>query len=217
MKRLAILSMGVFAGVLAAGACGGLPDSDSLFGNGAGGSLQTSVTTTSTTGFAGVTATSSSSATTSASSSGSSASSSSASSTGSAASTTSSVSSSASSSSGNPPPPPVACAGGTCNAGQVCCYNPTGQGDHCGDQGQCDQGFAELDCSDPTACPNGVCCAQYNVVNNSAIYTGISCQPTCGTQGSQFVLCSAAEPGCPPGTQCVQSELLGQGYMICAN
>jgi hypothetical protein len=235
MNRFTIVSSGLFLGALAlgalsAGACGGLPDTDALFGNGTTGVGASSVgptsgvtttgavtsasTTGAGTGGLGTTgSTSSTFASTSASSSTAAASSTS----GGPTTTTTTTTTTASSSSGTTAPP-LACAGGSCGAGQVCCFNPSGPGDHCGTKGNCPQGYSELSCSDPADCPGGVCCAQFQLFNMQVYYTGISCQPSCNNQGSEFVICGPTETSvCPPGTQCIQSQLLGSGYMICAN
>jgi len=83
-------------------------------------------------------------------------------------------------------------------------------------KGNCPQGYSELTCGSPADCPGSTCCAQYNVMNGMAFYTGASCQPTCNQPGSEFVVCTNNASVCPPGTQCIQSQLLGQGYWICA-
>lgn len=77
----------------------------------------------------------------------------------------------------------------------------------------CGQGYIELSCNEPTDCPNQICCGDL-VQGQQVPYTGISCQDTCTGQG-KIQLCSANNPQCPPGTTCQQSQILGQGYMIC--
>jgi hypothetical protein len=195
---------GVVSLTLAGASCGGVSEADFLFGGppGAGGSTGAGAGTTSSS-QAG---TSSGQATTS--SSGSLASSSSSSSSGSHES---------SASSGGPPP--VACNGGTCKAGQVCCHNPADLGgDHCGTAGQCGTGFIEIDCSSPADCPTGqICCAHYSKVGGMVEYTSISCSPSCGPAGSTYVICTGDPNYCPPGTTCKPTSVLGNGYEICSN
>jgi hypothetical protein len=123
--------------------------------------------------------------------------------------------------------PPVACAGGTCNPNQVCCFNPTGPGDHCGDKGKCPAGYVELSCSQPADCPGQVCCATFILTNGGQTvqYTGASCAASCGDLSKEFTLCSGTctpppmggcvSAACQPGTLCWQSTLLGAGYDIC--
>jgi hypothetical protein len=119
----------------------------------------------------------------------------------------------ASSTSGGPPANPVYCDTTACDAGQICCFNPTGPGDHCGYAGMCGTGYIEISCTTPDGCPNGSCCADVNFMMNVP-YTGIACQPSCTNM--QIVLCSQDNPGvCPPMTLCQQSQSLGPDYFIC--
>jgi hypothetical protein len=107
----------------------------------------------------------------------------------------------------------VPCNGMQCNAGEICCFNPNGPGDHCGTSGMCDAGYVELSCNSPSDCPGQVCCADFDP--NQQVYQGISCQATCNGM-DQITLCSNMMPNvCPPGTQCHQSMQLGQGYRVC--
>jgi hypothetical protein len=138
---------------------------------------------------------------------------SSASSTGAATSSAVASSAVASSSSGGPTNT-VFCNGGACNAGEICCFNLTQQNDHCGQAGSCGNGFIELSCNGPEDCPGGVCCADVDFQNNPP-YKGIACQQQCNNQQNNLVICSDADPTCPPGKQCGNSNILGQGYKIC--
>ena len=129
------------------------------------------------------------------------------------ATSSSSVSATASSSGFPPPPQPVSCNGGPCMTGEICCFNPNGPGDHCGQSGQCDPGYVELSCNTPDDCPGGVCCATIDPMMQT--YQGISCQTTC-TGSDHIVVCSNTNPGvCPMGTACHKSGQLGNGYRIC--
>jgi hypothetical protein len=215
MRSLSLAYSGALGGLvalaLAGASCGGVSSADILFGGpGAGGSTGTGTmsgtTSSGQTGTSsGPTGTSSGHATTS--SSGSLASSSSSSSSG----------SHESSASGGGPPP-VACNGGTCKAGQVCCHNPADLGgDHCGTAGQCGSGYIEIDCSSPADCPGQICCAHYSKVGGMIEYTGISCAASCGPAGSTYVICTGNPSFCPPGTTCKPTSVLGNGYEICSN
>jgi hypothetical protein len=107
----------------------------------------------------------------------------------------------------------VFCNGQPCNPGEVCCFNPNGPGDHCGQNGQCDPGYVELACNGPNDCPGQICCAHFDPMAQQ--YTGIACADQCQAQGD-IVVCSQMQPNvCPPGTQCHQSMQLGQGYRVC--
>jgi hypothetical protein len=77
-------------------------------------------------------------------------------------------------------------------------------------------GYVELTCNGPEDCPGQLCCAAFQVQGQQAFYNGISCAPTCDQQ-NQLVVCSDANPTCPPGAQCQDSQLLGDGYKICRN
>jgi hypothetical protein len=232
MQRLVILltTATLATSATALSACGSLPDTDSLFASGTGGSRTTTSAHTTTTGTPATTSTtgtgtggsaSSSSgepASTATSSSSTSASSSAGTTTSATSSSTvasSSSSSSASSSSGTATP--IYCDGNPCSPGQVCCFNPTGPGDHCGNKGNCPNGYSELTCSSRSDCPGTeVCCAKYTVMGGNAVYQSVSCQPTCNQPGSEFMICTGEPQACPPPTMCIQSQLLGQGYDICA-
>jgi len=109
--------------------------------------------------------------------------------------------------------PPVSCNGSPCNTGDICCFNPNGPGDHCGQSGQCDPGFVELDCSSPDNCPNGICCATFN--QNTQSFEGIACQASCNGPGDITVCTNMPPSPCPNGTQCHKSMQLGDGYRIC--
>jgi hypothetical protein len=201
MKRLVVL---LSAGALAA-ACGGV-DADDLFTpgghGGAGGGTAASGTSSSgvaigSSSGSGTTSSSSSTTTTSSSS------------------TSASSSSSTTSSSSSGTPVAVACNGGPCNPGEICCFNPQGPGDHCAQPGQCDQGWVTITCNGPEDCPGGACCATVDY-NKQVPYLGISCQPACSPD--QLVMCSEAQPGvCPGGLSCRQSMVLGAGYRYCGN
>lgn len=107
----------------------------------------------------------------------------------------------------------VFCNGGPCNPGEVCCFNPNGPGDHCGQNGMCDPGFIELQCNSPNDCPGQICCAQFDQMSQQ--YQGIACQNSCSGPG-EITVCSQNNQGvCPMGTQCHQSMQLGAGYRIC--
>ena len=124
-----------------------------------------------------------------------------------------SVSNQAASSGSGFPPSSVFCNGMACMQSEVCCFNPNGPGDHCGNSGQCDPGFAELSCNSPADCPNAICCATFD--GNTQTYQGIACQTTCNAP-DELVVCSQMQPDvCPNGTQCHKSMQLGNGYRVC--
>ncbi len=111
------------------------------------------------------------------------------------------------------PPTNVSCNGAPCNPGEICCFNPVGPGDQCGQSGQCPTGFVELSCNGPEDCPGGVCCGTINF--QAQAFEGISCQPSCNGMG-KITICSQQDPTvCPPGTQCHKSNQLGDGYRVC--
>jgi hypothetical protein len=197
--------------VMVFAACGGVGGTDDLFsltGNGGAGTGGAGATTGPGTTATGTMVSSSSGAATT---SGSVASSSAAG--GSVASSTSASSTSVSSSSGGPPVQ-VACNGGPCQPGQICCFNPTGPGDHCAAPGTCMDGWAQFDCNGPEDCPGGSCCATVDV-NLQVPYLAMACQQSCDPS-SQVVVCSQQQQDvCPQGTQCKTDQSLGNGYRIC--
>ena len=129
------------------------------------------------------------------------------------ASVSSSVSATASSSSGGPMNT-VFCNNAECAVGQICCFNLNQQTDHCGQAGSCGDGFIDLSCNGPEDCPGGVCCGDVDFQNNPP-YKGIACKQSCNNPQDTIVICSDADPTCPPGKQCGNSMILGQGYKIC--
>jgi hypothetical protein len=99
--------------------------------------------------------------------------------------------------------------------GEICCFNPSGPGDHCGASGQCDPGYVQFSCNEPSDCPGAVCCAK--LTPDMQNLTGISCQPTCEGP-DELVVCSSMQPGvCPAGTACHHDGMLGagDGYRFC--
>jgi len=107
----------------------------------------------------------------------------------------------------------VFCNGAPCLTGDICCFNPNGPGDHCGQAGQCDPGFVELSCNGPEDCPGQICCATTD--QGGQTVTGISCQATC-SQPNDFVVCSQQQPNvCQGNTQCQTTNFLGNGYRLC--
>jgi hypothetical protein len=109
----------------------------------------------------------------------------------------------------------VFCNGGQCNPGEICCFNPTGPGDHCS-AGTCDDGWVVISCNGPEDCPGGECCADVDF-NQQEPYLGIACAPSCDPN-NQLTMCSEGQPnGCPPGVMCNQSMILGAGYHYCGN
>ena len=119
----------------------------------------------------------------------------------------------ASSSSGGPTNT-VFCNNAECAPGQICCFNLTQQNDHCGQEGSCGDGFVQLECNGPEDCPGGVCCADVDFQDNPP-YKSISCKQSCNDPQNNLIICSDADPTCPPGKQCDQSKILGQGYKVC--
>ena len=122
-------------------------------------------------------------------------------------------------SSGLPPgAQPIYCNSQPCQTGEICCFNLMNPTDHCGQTGTCGAGYIELSCSGPTDCAgSSVCCGNLdmNVPMGTAPYTSVSCQPSCNGQ-NQVVICDPQSPNlCPQGTQCQQSQVLGQGYSVC--
>ena len=115
--------------------------------------------------------------------------------------------------SGPPPPPPspIFCNGAPCGGSQICCFNPSGPGDHCGDAGQCDPGYVEVTCTGPGDCPGAFCCA---TITGNSVYQGIACQPQCNGP-NEFIMCSLDPLACPAGTKCHQSVQLGTPYRLC--
>ena len=119
----------------------------------------------------------------------------------------------ASSSSGGPTNT-VFCNNAECAPGQICCFNLSQQNDHCGADGSCGDGFIQLDCNGPEDCPAGVCCGDVDFQKNPP-YKSISCKQSCNNPQDEIIVCSDADPTCPPGKQCSQSMILGQGYKVC--
>jgi len=111
---------------------------------------------------------------------------------------------------GSPPVGPVVpCAGGICNAGEVCCWNyQNGNLDHCGQAGTCGAGYLQIDCNGPNDCPMGqVCCGNHN----GQYYESITCEDACNS----VTMCADAPQACMFGATCKQSQVLGDGYMVC--
>jgi hypothetical protein len=128
--------------------------------------------------------------------------------------TTSGPGTTAASSSSGGPTSTVFCNNGECAPGQICCFNLTQQNDHCGTDGSCGDGFIQLDCNGPEDCPGGVCCGDVDFQQNPP-YKSISCKQSCNNPQNNIIVCSDADPTCPPGKQCGQSMFLGQGYKVC--
>jgi hypothetical protein len=128
--------------------------------------------------------------------------------------TTSGPGTTAVSSSSGGPTSTVFCNNGECAPGQICCFNLTQQNDHCGTDGSCGDGFIQLDCNGPEDCPGGVCCGDVDFQSNPP-YKSISCKQSCSNPQNNIIVCSDADPTCPPGKQCGQSMFLGQGYKVC--
>ena len=118
------------------------------------------------------------------------------------------------SSSSGGPTNSVYCNNAPCAAGQICCFNLKQPTDKCGQPGSCGNGFIELECNGPEDCPGGVCCADVDYTKNPP-YKGIACQQSCNNPTKNLIVCSDANPSCPPGTQCEASQVLGQGYKLC--
>jgi hypothetical protein len=121
------------------------------------------------------------------------------------------------SSSSGGPPVQVSCNGMPCMPGQICCFNPSAPGDHCGESGQCGGGFVELLCNSPDDCPGGFCCAKVSNDPNGMSLQGTSCQTTCGGM-DEIVVCAQMQVDvCPMGTGCHQQPQLGvgNGYRFC--
>jgi hypothetical protein len=108
----------------------------------------------------------------------------------------------------------VFCNNAPCAAGEICCFNLKQTTDQCGQPGSCGDGYIELQCNGPEDCPGGVCCADVDFQNNPP-YKGISCKQSCNNPQNNLVICSDADPTCPNGTQCQNSQVLGTGYKIC--
>ncbi len=142
--------------------------------------------------------------------------------TGSTATSTTAVSSSvsgpgsttAASSSSGGPLNTVFCNNAECAPGEICCFNLSQQTDHCGQAGSCGDGFIDLECNGPEDCPGGVCCGDVDFQNNPP-YKGVACKQSCNDPQNQIIICSEADPTCPPGKQCKPSMFLGKGYKIC--
>lgn len=107
------------------------------------------------------------------------------------------------------------CANQPCQSGEICCFDTQGQGDFCGQTGQCGFGFIELQCNGPEDCPGQVCCGTIDQQMNPP-YTGLQCQATCDQQ-NEVVICGNNPNICMNGTQCKPSQVLGQGYNVCRN
>jgi hypothetical protein len=105
----------------------------------------------------------------------------------------------------------VYCADAACAPGEICCWNTQDANlDHCGDAGACGGGYSELSCNGPEDCPGAICCGDFN--GNG--YDGVYCQASCNG-GNKIIMCNGDPSVCPQGTQCNQSNYLGQGYMFC--
>lgn len=116
---------------------------------------------------------------------------------------------------GGPLLPTLSCNDAPCAAGQVCCYFQFEAGqDFCSAPNTCpdNNGWMEITCSGPDDCPGQVCCGTFN--NQS--WVDVSCQNQCNG-GNELTLCSGDPSVCEFGTQCQQSQLLGQGYSYCGN
>jgi hypothetical protein len=48
------------------------------------------------------------------------------------------------------------------------------------------------------------------------IYSGVACASSCDNPTSQLPVCTNNPLICPPGSGCVQSQLLGMPYEVCA-
>ncbi|MEP7123465.1 MAG: hypothetical protein ABJE95_21235 [Byssovorax sp.] len=131
-----------------------------------------------------------------------------------AASTTAAATTAAASSSSGGPTSTVFCNNAECSPGEICCFNLSQQTDHCGQSGTCGDGFVQLDCNGPEDCPGQVCCGDVDFQMNPP-YKSISCKQSCNNPQNTIVICSDADPTCPPGKQCTQSMILGQGYKVC--
>jgi hypothetical protein len=217
MKRPLLAATASIALTLALAACGSVTDIDNLFDQNSGGAA---ATTTGQGGAPGVGGSISSATTNPASVSASSGlttasgpASASATGPGATASASTGPSGPASSSSGGPTST-VFCNNAECAPGQICCFNLSQQTDHCGQEGACGNGFIELQCNGPEDCPGGVCCADVDFQKNPP-YKKISCQQSCNNPNNNLIVCSDADPTCPPNKQCGTSMVLGQGYKIC--
>jgi hypothetical protein len=209
--RTTILLLGSFSIVLAGAACGGnvvidLPPVGSGAG-GAGGSSSTSTqtgpgTTTVTTGPTTVTGVGAGPGTSTSVTTGT---------------TTGTGPATTSSSSSGGPPVQVSCNGAPCAPGEVCCFNPTAPGDHCGQSGQCGSGFVELTCNSPDDCPGNICCAKLGFDPNGVSLQGTSCQPSCSGMDELIVCTQMTANICPMGTGCHHDPDLGvgNGYRFC--
>jgi hypothetical protein len=107
----------------------------------------------------------------------------------------------------------VFCANGPCAQGEICCFNTSMPGDHCGQPGTCGDGFIQIDCNGAEDCPGAICCADVDF-QMQVPYLGVSCQASCDGQ-NHLVMCNMQSPNCPMGKQCKQSQVLGQGYGYC--
>lgn len=213
MKDLVTALTATTLAALLIAACG-VGASDDLFTPSGGGGASSGGGTMTTGSVASSTNGSSSSGATTGSSSSASGSSGGGGTSGSTTSSSSSTSTSTSSSTSGAPVT-VACNGMPCSAGEICCFNTEGPGDHCAQPGQCDPGWVVITCNGPEDCPGGACCATVDF-NMQVPYLGIACQPSCSPD--QLVMCSEAQPDvCPAGTMCRQSMVLGAGYRYCGN
>ncbi len=117
------------------------------------------------------------------------------------------------SSSSGGPTNTVYCNNAPCAAGQICCFNLKQPTDKCGPPRSCGNGFIELECNGPEDCPGGVCCADVDYTKNPP-YKGIACQQSCNNPTKNLIVCND-DSQCGFGTQCEQSQTLGQGYKVC--
>lgn len=206
MNHITLLSLGAVA-AFATSACSS--NTEDLFGGvgGSGGSTSKGVTT----GSQSTGSQSTTSVTTGSQSTGSQTTSSVSTGPGGTSSVSTGSMSSVSSSSGGPQNT-VTCNSTPCAVGEICCFNPTGPGDHCSAPNACNNGFVQFSCNGPEDCPGQVCCAK--IQNQNVV--GIACQNTCN-QNNQIVVCSQAQPNvCQGNTMCQSAaNFLGDGYNLC--
>jgi hypothetical protein len=83
--------------------------------------------------------------------------------------------------------------------------------DRCDLAGACGpvETWLEIGCNGPDDCAGGSCCGAFQ--NNS--YSTLECKPQCG-QG-ELTMCFGAPDVCPQGTDCNDSQVLGDGYSVC--
>lgn len=110
----------------------------------------------------------------------------------------------------------VACDDGPCDVsnGNVCCLGTLGSS--CVPGNQCGGFDTPVSCDDPFDCDGGkVCCGHTDV---SAFYEEIRCESNC--EWPDRTLCAPNGPPCEPinggtETQCEQSSVLPDGYLVC--